>query len=324
MSIAIAGSGMSGAYLFRRLVDEGFQDVDLFDVRKNTACGCRPCAWGYAPTAESRRLIAKVVDPSRFELHHSEVISFDGIKIQSDMLTIDKPGLIKELIGDAEVKQGPIDMARYDRVIDATGVSRAYLPPIRDDLIAECAQYRVRSEVPLGFWFRTSSIGYEWCFPLGGDEFHVGFGNLKSDVKSYRPPKEMDGNEISVKVRCKCQSGVRLTAPFYSQPFVKDNKVVGIGESIGAVAPLASDGNLYAMQCGEILLEHWNDLDRYSESVLEKYDWMRKERKALEKLMAGRIPSLLDVRTMKKHSNMVGIEMKTTHILKLFRNMLKK
>ena len=48
--------------------------------------------------------------------------------IRSDMLTIDKPGLIKELIGDAEVKQGPIDLARYDRVIDATGVSKHICP----------------------------------------------------------------------------------------------------------------------------------------------------------------------------------------------------
>jgi hypothetical protein len=48
---------------------------------------------------------------------------------------------------------------------------------------------------------------------------------------------------------------------------------------------------------------------------------MRKERKALEKIMAGKMPSLSEALTMKRHSNMVGVEMKTMHILKLFRKM---
>lgn len=323
MRIAIAGAGMSGAYLFRRLINGGFKDIDLFDVKNNNPCGCRPCAWGFAPIAETYNLLAKVTDPDRFELQRSEMISFDGIDIRSNMLTMNKPALIKEMIGNTEIKQGPIDLTEYDRVIDATGVSRAYLSPIKDDYIAECTQYRVRTEEPLGFWFRTTSVGYEWCFPLGGDEFHIGIGSLKSDVRSYRPLKNKDGRDLSVQVRCKCQSSVRLTSPFYSQPFVKDQKIVGIGESIGAVAPLASDGNLYAMQCGEMLLENWDDLDRYSERVLKRYDWMRKERKGLEKLMEGRTPSLLESMSMRKHFKTVGIEIKVSHILRLLRNMSK-
>jgi flavin-dependent dehydrogenase len=202
MRIAIAGAGMSGAYLYRRLVNDGFKEIDLYDVKKTNACGCRPCAWGFAPIEETRRLIKKVTDPSQFELHRSNVISFDGIKIPSDMITINKPALIKELVGEAEIKLGQIDLTKYDRVIDATGVSRAYLPPIKDDIIAECSQYRVKTKEPLGFWIRTSSIGYEWCFPLGVDEYHIGFGNLKSEVKSFRPRKNEDGQDTSVQAQC--------------------------------------------------------------------------------------------------------------------------
>ena len=323
MRIAIAGAGMSGAYLFRRLINDGFKGIDLFDVKKNNPCGCRPCAWGFAPRAESFNLIAKVTDPDRFELQGSEMISFDGIDIRSNMLTMNKPALIKEMIGDTEIKQGLIDLTKYDRVIDATGVSRAYLPPIKDDHIAECTQYRVRSEEPLGFWFRTSSVGYEWCFPLGEDEFHIGIGSLKSDVRSFRPLKNKDGRDLSVQVLCKCHSSVRLTAPFFSQPFVQDQKIVGIGESIGAVSPLASDGNLYAMQCGEMLLDNWDDLDRYSEKVLKRYDWMRKERNGLDKLMEGRTPSLLESMSMRKHLKTVGVEIRARQILRLLRNMSK-
>lgn len=322
MRIAIAGAGMSGAYLFRRLVNDGFDGIDLYDAKKTNACGCRPCAWGFAPLKETYDLIAKVTDPERFELQRSGTISIDGIDIRSDMLTMDKPALIREMIGDADIKHGPIDPTKYDRVIDATGVARAYLPPIKDDHIAECIQYKVRSEDPLGFWFRTSTVGYEWCFPLGGDEYHIGFGSLKSDARSYRPLKSNDGRDMSVQLLCKCHSSVRLTAPFFSQPFVKE-RVVGIGESIGAVAPLASDGNLYAMQCGEMLLENWDDLERYSEQVLKRYDWMRKERKGLERLMEGRTPSLTQSMSMRKHLRSVGVEIGGGHILKFLRNMSK-
>ncbi|MCE5296779.1 MAG: hypothetical protein LLG16_06725 [Euryarchaeota archaeon] len=324
MRIAIAGAGMSGAYLYRRLVKEGFNDIDLYDVKKTTACGCRPCAWGFAPSDEIRKMLEKVTDPSRFILHHSEMATFDGMEIPSDLLTIDKPALINELIGDKEIKLGTVDLDEYDRVVDATGVSRAYLPPIGDDFIAECKQYRLKTDEPLGFWFRTSSVGYEWCFPLGGGEFHMGFGNLKSDVRSYKPRFAMDEKKESARVRCRCHSTVRLTSPFFSQPFVMNGKIVGIGECIGAVAPLVADGNLYAMQTGEMLLENWDDLDGYSKKVLERFDWMRKERKGLEKLMAGKVPSLSEIMTMKRHANKVGVKMNSIHVLKLFRSMSKE
>jgi flavin-dependent dehydrogenase len=319
MKVAIAGGGMSGAYLFRRLKDQGM-DVDLYDVRKTNACGSRPCAWGFAPSDETRRLISIATDPAQYEMHHSYQITVDGVGIKADMLILNKPALIRGLVGGAPVREGAVDLNAYDRVIDATGVSRAYLPQIKGDLIADTVQYRVRSEEPLGLWFNTSSIGYEWCFPLGNDEYHMGFGNLRSEVKTYRPPAGTEGSP-PLKFSCKCHSTVRLTTPFYSQPFTSNGKVVGIGESIGAVAPIVADGNLYAMQTAEMLLENWDDLEGYSEKVLTRYGWMTKERSALEKIMAGRMPTLSEALTMKRHSNMVGVEMKTMHVLKLFRKM---
>ena len=60
---------------------------------------------------------------SRFEMHRSREISVDGVKMGSDMLTMDKPALIKEMNKGALIKQGQIDLDAYDRIIDATGVS---------------------------------------------------------------------------------------------------------------------------------------------------------------------------------------------------------
>jgi flavin-dependent dehydrogenase len=323
MKVAIAGAGMSGSYLYRRLKDQGFQDVDLYDVRKTTACGCRPCAWGFAPTLGTREMISKVTDPAHLEMHRSRQASVDGIKIRSDMLTLDKPALIRELTEGAAIREGTIDLDDYDRIIDATGVDRAYLPKIENDVIAECTQYRIRSEKPLDLWFKTSSLGYEWCFPLGNDEYHIGFGNVLTKVSDYRPTFLNDADKGSVQVRCRCHSRLRLSSPFFSQPFVTGGKVVGIGESIGAVGPLAGDGNLHAMQTAEMLLEHWEDLDGYVKEVLSRYDWMRRERGTAEKISAGVTPNLSDALVFRRHSKMVGMEMNTLHILRLFRKSLE-
>ncbi len=323
MKVAIAGGGMSGSYLYRRLKDQGLHDVDLYDVRKTTTCGCRPCAWGFAPTLGTREMISKVTDPAPLELHRSLQASVDGIKVRSDMLSLDKPALIRELVKGAEIKEGPIDLDGYDRVVDATGVDRAYLPRIENDVIAECTQYRIRSGRPLDLWFRTSSLGYEWCFPLGNEEYHVGFGNVLTKVSDYRPAFLDDADKGSVQVLCRCHSRLRLSSPFFSQPFVTGGKVVGIGESIGAVGPLAGDGNLHAMQTAEMLLEHWDDLDGYVKEVLARYDWMRKERHTAEKIGEGVTPSLSDALVFRRHSRMVGMEMNTLHILRLFRRSME-
>jgi len=312
---------MSGAYLYRRLINEGIKDIDIFDVKKTNPCGCRPCAWGFASASESRKMIEKVADPDKFQMYRSDIMSFDGIKTHGDVITVDKPALIRELVAGADIKEGAVDPSKYDRVIDATGVSRAYLPPIKDDVIATCVQYRVKSEEPLGLWFKISQVGYEWCFPLNNNEYHVGFGDLKSGADSYKPDLKKDDKDLTVKYVCKCRSSVRLTSPYHAQPLIMNDKIVGIGESIGAVSPLVSDGNIYAMKTAEMLVENWDDLNKYSASVLKEYDWMRKERSGLEKLRAGKLPTLSEVLTMKRHCKNGGVDLNISQLIKLFKHM---
>lgn len=313
---------MAGAYLFRLLKENGYEDVDVYDVPSSTRCGRRPCAWGFAPSSEYRRLVSRFADPERFILQQLDSITIDGVKLKADMLTVDKPALQGELLSGVEVSLSPLDQGSYDRIVDATGVARAYLGPVDGpELVAECVQYRVSSPEPPGLWFNTSSIGYEWCFPLGGNEFHLGFGNLRSGVEDYRPSIEVPPREGSV--RCRCRSRIRMSSPYHSQPFVVDQRIVGVGESIGTVGPLGGDGNLYAMQCAELLMENWDDLDAYAQEVLSRYAWMRKERVALDKLRRGRLPSPLDTRTFLQHTQRVGIEMSMGQALSWFRKALQ-
>ncbi len=309
---------MAGAYLYRLLKEDGFTSVELFDVERHSACGQKPCAWGVAPHPEYRRLVGRFLDPEDYELAHRNTIALDGIGMKADMTTIHKPRLVDDLIGDARVRFDLLDINDFDRVIDATGCDRAFLGPADGpEMIAECAQYRVRSPRDLGLWFKTSGLGYEWCFPLGKDIYHVGFGNLSHLSGDYRP-EQSGAIGSDCKVLCRCASRIRVSSPYYSRPFVAE-RIVGVGESIGTVGPLGGDGNLYAMQCAELLLEHWEDLDGYTTEVLRTYDWMRREREALEKIVRGRVPSLKDIRVFTGHSKRVGIEMGPVQALKLFK-----
>jgi len=322
LRLAIAGAGMAGAYLLNLLRARGFKDIDVYDVPKKTSCGEKSCAWGIAPSTEYLRLLSGIVEPDSYVVFRSDSMLIDGVKLGADMVTLDKPKLIKRLLGDTKVELGHLEVGDYDRVIDATGASRAFLGPLENDLVADCVQYRLRSEKDLGLWFRTTSLGYEWCFPLGGKEYHVGFGNLKLDVKEHDLLSSLEGDASGRKVRCKCYSKIRLASPYYSKPFTKDN-IVGVGESIGTVGPLGGDGNLYSMQCAEMLVNNWDDLAEYGRSVLSRYDWMRKERNVLNKLVQGKMPSILDARGFVEHSKSVGVDLGLVDAITLFRRALK-
>jgi flavin-dependent dehydrogenase len=321
MRVAIGGAGIAGAYAHRLLREKGI-DADLFDMERKNSCKLRPCAWGFAPSTEYERLVSRFLEPSDYVLERFDSIVVNGLAVRASMLTADKPRLVRDLLGEAKVTHEPLPSERYDRVIDATGVARAFLPPPKGpEFMVECFQRRVRSERSMPLSFTSSKFGYEWCFPIGGNEYHLGFGSLEPPERESRQyPKDEEG----VTTICSCSSRIRLTSPHFSTPLVSEGKFVGVGESIGAVGPLAGDGNLYAMQCGELLMADWDDLNKYEVKVLERYDWMRKERRALEKLWAGKGLSLRDAGTFIKHSKMVGMEISVAQAIDLFRRAFER
>lgn len=314
---------MAGTYLHRLLKEEGYPSVELFDVKRSNACGHKPCAWGVAPYSEYERLVSRFADPSDYVLARCDKISIDGVEMKADLTTVDKPRLVEDLIGNTRVRLDPLVIDDFDRVIDATGCERAFLGPATGpEMIAQCAQYRIHTTEDMGLWFRTGGLGYEWCFPLGDDIYHIGFGNLSEGAEEYRPQAE-DPPALKGKVLCKCLSRIRLTSPYYSQPFSVGERIIGVGESIGTVGPLGGDGNLYAMECAEILLRHWDDPKGYTAAVQKKYSWMRKEREALEKLLRGKVPPITDIRVFTNHSKRVGIEMGPVQALRLFKTVVE-
>ena len=310
MKIAIAGAGIVGAYLYRILSNKGYR-VDLYDIRNGTTCGLTPCAWGTS-LGFHELLEAVGLNPGDYLLEQPGYVFIDDVRLRADLMTIDKPRLIKDLLRGAEINYSPLDLLDYERVIDATGVSRAFLPKLEDDFVLSCTQYRIRTEEPLENKIRLGHIGYTWCFPLSEGIYHIGCGDLGSDPNMileklgwFTPEASHSG----IKVICSCAGDIRLAAPRYSQPFVSKtarSQIWGVGEAIGCVAPLAGDGIVPGMKSAQILLNNWDNPEAYTEAILEEFRWMTRERRVIDKLRGADRLGLREAWVLKKNSRRMG------------------
>ena len=323
--LAIAGAGMTGAYLYRVLKNEGFE-ADLFDLKRISRCGLKPCAWG--TSAGFIKLVNQTgLDAEKYILRRLDYVLMDEVRIRAELMVFDKPRLIKDLLKDAEIHFTPLSLHRYDRVIDATGVSRALLPPIEDDIVMGCRQYLIETKEPLENRIKLGGIGYAWCFPLSRDLYHVGCGSLLADPQQIL--KDLGwlastSPQYEKKILCSCSGNIRLTGPFQSQPFVSEGTgegVWGIGEAIGCVAPLAGDGIVPGMQSVQLLLNKWDKPQEYTNAVLGEFRWMKDERSVIDKLRKAEGTGLREARVLKKNSKRMGMQVGLREALSLLRNL---
>ncbi len=304
MRVAIAGAGIVGAYTCRLLSRAGLE-ADVYGRADGTACGASPCAWGTSRGfGEAIRLAG--LDPQGYVLARIDHVYMDEVKVRADLMTIDKPALIRDLLAGVSVRRDPLDAEGYDRVIDATGVARAFLPPIGDDVTLQCTQYRVRSAETRENRISLGGIGYAWTFPLQDAVYHIGCGSLAADAGQMLTSLGWVPSGASGAIICRCRGRVRLTAPHYSRPFVA-GKVWGVGESIGCVAPLAGDGILPGLRSARILVDCWDDAPAYTRAVLREFAWMRRERGVLERLRGGRRVRIADAWTLRSNSRRMGM-----------------
>ncbi len=310
MKIAIAGAGLTGSYLYK-LLKPLSHTVDLFDRPAETRCGINPCAWGTSK-GFAELVDAAGLDASKYVLTRSDYVVIDRLRVKANLITIDKRKLIEDLRQGAEISHSRLDVAKYERVIDCTGTSRAFLPPVQDDIVLPCVQYRVKTERPLENEIRLRAIGYSWCFPLSRNEYHVGCGSLVLDPRKVI--KELgwvgDGSDPS-EVLCGCTGRVRLTAPQYSEPFMartRGSEVWGVGEAVGCVAPLAGDGIVPGMKSVQLLMEWWDKPAAYAKALAKEFRWMKDERRVIDKLRKNREPGLRDAWTLRKNSRRMAMK----------------
>ena len=301
---------MTGAYLYRLLAREGHV-VDLFGKDPGTRCGISPCAWG--TSRGFGELVAGAgLDSSAYVLSRPDYVLMDGLSIRADLLTFDKQRLVADLLRGAEIRYSRPLRGVYERIIDATGVWRALLPPIRDDLVLSCVQFRVRTDDILENKIELGGIGYAWCFPLAEKEYHIGCGSLLSDPgKRLKSLGWLAGSEGRLQTICGCAGTIRLTGPQGSLPFVTLDglgEVWGVGEAIGCVAPLAGDGIVPGMRSARLLVERWDDSAGYTRAVLKEFSWMKGERKVIDQLSRGEALGPESAWVLRKNSKRMGMQ----------------
>ena len=331
MKIAIVGAGVAGSYLYRLLLNKGIH-ADLFDIEHKTACGINPCAWG--TNAEFKSLVNNALGDYRpYVIKHINEILMDDIKTGCELYTINKPMLLRRLnSGDISIIESgdSVALSKYDRVIDATGVERALLPKIKNDMLLRCVQCRVaRVEYEHECAIEYFWIGYSWRFPLGDGVYHLGCGSLIEDpIKKLELSGWLDAPAKVGNIRCDCSGKIRITSPYYSQPFyVKGENgapdIIGVGEAIGIVASLAGDGIVPAMRSCQILMDNWDKPEEYSKRILTEFAWMKKERGVIDKMVNKKRLSIMDYKVLVDNAKRMGLNLSIKDSMKLIINKIK-
>ena len=279
LKIAIVGMGVAGSYLINQLTKIG-HDVTGFEryTIQNFEC---VCAWGTSKYGISRFV-------KNCGLNFDDYIIHDGIKfaveygknrIVSDvtgLVTFDKHQLIMDMQKNQKIIYGKwtkkLENNQYDIIIDATGNNRILLPKMKQpDLQIPVVQYRVKFDKPPfdDFMLRMfeSNSGYFWYFPLENGEAHIGAGDyhkrhldhIREFMDKYKP-----------KFIKKVAKPIRLRPPSMCEPFYHRN-IVGVGESIGTVLPIAGEGIIPSLECAELFIENMHDFQKYRRAVLNHF-----------------------------------------------------
>ncbi len=306
MNVAIAGAGIAGSYLAKLLEQKGISP-DVYEGRVHeTRCHCRSCGWG-VPARIDTYLSTIGLDLTTYLLEPMSTMHFDELVATTPLCTLDKPRLLRDLIQGTSVKRTTLnaeEAERYDIIVDATGINRSFLPPCRSDLTLPTVQQRVVVEPQHGghlemgvYGKQVPGLGYLWIFPLGNNQYHIGVGGI--GIVTHDSLLEQffqdSSKRFSFTTLCGCRGSIRVASPFFSTPFfhtkTRDDGtpqlIVGVGESIGTVAPFTGEGIVHSLECARLLADSWLHPERYTHSVLAQFNWMRKERETLDYLLSS-------------------------------------
>lgn len=340
MKVAIAGAGVAGRFLRRlmwvkqELVGEQPQDlqVHIYDIGNTTKCGANPCAWmvPYRYFDELLKIIS--FDPNLYVLQRFDKFKMDTKVYSAELQTINKPTLLDDLWHPDDILTGCPVVDDYDRVIDCTGVQRAFLPaiPAEHDMVIPCVQLRGRpheGQIPYPM-IKFINLGYAWAFPLGDFPHggcHIGCGSLTG-----KPMQELQKTgflDLMAESGCGCTTGrVRLSSPQLSGPLVvgrgTDHEIWGCGESIGCVSPIIGEGIVPAMECACRLVENWNNADNYISEVMRQFEWMNNESLVLQRILHGDKLSTSEALILANNASRIGVKIGLTEALDMIKRIL--
>ncbi|WP_222101656.1 NAD(P)/FAD-dependent oxidoreductase [Dehalogenimonas alkenigignens] len=306
--IAIMGCGSGGSYLLRLLRQRRPQSqVTLFDWPSANACGLKGCAWGLSRPLFEALCGGVGLTADKYFLGKYHHVLVNGRRLKADLAIIDKPAFIRDLTGSVPFHEPEtMNPGDFDRVIDATGYKRAFLPAVELCPVVYAVQIRLKAKTP-----QTPTAvlnphgGYSWLFPAGSGEVHAGSLSPFGFDAARQALKCITGGIAQDRAVCSCRGEIRCHGPAY--PFVQ-GRIWGIGEAIGLVDPVTAAGIIPAMTSAKLLVENWDSEDDYSKAVLKKYGYMMKEAAALNHLMAGNLLSSSDIFLPKQALETIGLQ----------------
>ncbi len=304
--VAIMGGGGS-SYLYR-LLRQRRPDVEvtLFDRPSPNPCGAKGCAWGLARPLFTQLCANIGFVPGKYVFESYDHVIVNG-RLKADLVIIDKPAMLKDLIDGAELMDpSNARLEDFDRVIDATGSERAFLPKISATPIVSALQVRLKvkaPEAPTAVF--NPGGGYSWLFPIGSDEVHLGSLSPWGYDAARKELQSMMEKSGRSKAECSCRGEIRCHGPV--APFV-EGKIWGLGEAIGLVDPVTGAGIVPAMVSAGLLLDNWDSPPAYEHAVLRRYSYMTKEASVLNNLAAGRPLSSSDLFFPKQALETIGLK----------------
>ncbi len=326
MRIAICGAGLVGSYLYRLLSQAEFGPVTIFEkpVPPKTRCGINSCAWGTSIGFE--KLVRDAfLDPANYTLRTFDSMVVNGMKVKAKSRIVDKPKLIADLRKGAKILNTPLPENEFERIIDATGTVRSFLPPINKDIISSNVQYRVASQEIHDLSIEISNLGYAWLFPMSGNEYHIGAGSIRMSPRHMLERLGWLKNSSQI---CACTGKIRLSSPYFSLPFVNTPnnghcQIWGVGEAIGCVAPIVGEGIIPGLKSASLLLDNWEDPEAYEKAILKEFSWMKGERKIVDKAAQGKRMGVFDARIFVNSTKRFEMNINCNQGLSLLRSISK-
>jgi len=310
--ILIAGAGIGGSYLARLLIRSGVNsgEIEVVDPGPKTRCGIAPC--GFLITRQFFSLCQEVgLDPDKYIFKRPDVAYLGKVevKVKGYAFSIDKPAFIRDLLEGVDVAASPSGMAA-ERIIDATGIARAYIGRYDYDVFVPYLQRKVEFDRPALLRECLHHAGYSWVIPLQGHSAHVGIGSATYDSDTMR--RVVEELAQGAKTICSCHGFVRGTGPIL--PLVRGN-VWAIGEAGGIVDPLSQGGMVSAMVSAKLLVEHWDDPKGYEAAILREYGWFRKTAEIAHTWLDKNVLNIWDLSLWKQYAEFVGAEPRISYLI---------
>ncbi len=296
--INVAGLGVAGSYLLRRLNQEGFDSLGFDPKRPDYYIPC-----GYATNLDRIKTFASRagLDLEEYSTVRSNSVTFSGNEFGPvefsgrGIGTFDKNRFERDLIAGVPTRMAAFRKAEDGSVtIDATGVSRQILGKVENDhlmyareIISGKADHR-----DFYFHFFEKGTGYYWEFPIAGG-YHIGAGALTLDMVDEALRSVQPGFTVGRKIRMR---------PLLEN--MSRGNVIGVGESIGLVSPITGEGIMPALESAEILIQimkKQDDLDMikmdYRKQIMKAYGYYEQLYDLVSAIQNGRTLGFSALRT---------------------------